>query len=377
MKFLLLQTTAPDHLYGVTNRAIADALGRSGHGASILPAPTGAPLDDVVGAIHAAAPDYVFSLGSFLGGITADSGASIFDILRIRFIGWQFDHPLYTQHNLTAPMGGRYSVYANAGHAAFASRLGVGGSSTALLAGGVAHPGPVKAFEDRIIPILVVATYNGPAMRPWASLPDGSDRRLIDQIADQLLADPGVSLAAACDQARAASGLGAELERVLAEPLRTVLTYVRHKDRLDAITTLVESGLPIRLVGDGWAGHFGARPNLTTSASVPFAQVHDLYTDAKVVVNLNAANGACERAIQAMLAGAAVASDFSDSYAAMGLIDGDLRLFDRIRPETVTGVVADLLEGDGARVAEQGYHRAMGSQLWEHRLAALLGGLSG
>jgi len=39
MKFLLLQTTAPDHLYGVTNRAIADALGRFGHGASILPAP--------------------------------------------------------------------------------------------------------------------------------------------------------------------------------------------------------------------------------------------------------------------------------------------------------------------------------------------------
>jgi hypothetical protein len=377
MKFLLVQTTASDHLYGVTNRAIAASLERLGQVAQILPAPANAPLHDIAQAIHADAPDFVFSLGSFLGGLIADSGVSIFDILGARFIGWQFDHPLYTQHNLAAPMAGRMSIYANASHAAFAARLGVSGPSAVLLAGGVAHPEPIKAFEDRTLPILVVATYNGPAKRPWETLPAGPERRLIETIADALMADPKASLTAACDLARRAFGLGPELERQIAEPLRAVLTYVRHKDRMEAVTALVDSGLPVRLVGDGWAEHFGARANLTTSGSVPFAEVHRLYGDAKVVVNVNAANGGCERAIQAMLAGAAVASDMTDSYAAMGLAEGDLRLFDRSRVESLATIVGDLIESDAARVAEQGYRRAMASQLWDHRLGALLDAVSG
>jgi len=378
MKFLLVQTTASDHLYGVTNRAIAASLERLGHAAQILPAPANTPLHEIAQAIHANAPDFVFSLGSFLGGLVADSGASIFDILGARFIGWQFDHPLYTQHNLAAPMAGRMSVYANASHAAFAARLGVSGPSAVLLAGGVAHPGPIKTFEDRAIPILVVATYNGPARRPWETLAAGPERRLIETIADALMADPRASLTAACDLARRTFALTPDLEGQIAEPLRAVLTYVRHKDRMEAITALVDARLPVTLVGDGWAEHFGARANLAASGSVPFAEVHRLYGDAKVVVNINAANGGCERAIQAMLAGAAVVSDMSESFAAMGLGEDALRVFDRSRVETLCGVAGDLLESvAGARMAETGYRRATASQLWDHRLGALLDGLGG
>ncbi len=372
MKFLLVQTTAPDHLYTVTNRAIADSLGRLGHVAEVLPAPTGAPLDQIAGAIHAAAADHVFSLGSFLGGIAADNGASIFDILGCGFIGWQFDHPLYTEHNLVTPMAGRFSVYPNASHAAFAGRLGVTGGSAVLLAGGALLDEPVRAWRDRSIPILVVATYNGPPERPWDALRDGSGKALIEAVCGRLAADPEASLAAACDAARADFSLGPEMERDLAEPLRRVLTFVRHKDRLDAVKALVDSGLPITLVGDGWAEHFAERPHLTTRPSVPFVEASRLYNDARVVLNVNAANGGCERTIQAMLAGAAVVSDFTASYAAIGMGAGDLRTFDRARPETLAGIAAELLEGDGEQIAEAGYRCAMGSQLWDHRLAALL-----
>jgi hypothetical protein len=372
MKFLLVQTTAPDHLYAVVNRAIASSLARLGHEAQILPAPAGAPLDQVVGAIHAAAPDHVFSLGSFLGGIAADNGASIFDILGYGFIGWQFDHPLYTEHNLVTPMAGRCSVYPNASHAEFAARLGVCGGSAVLLAGGSPLEEPIRAYRDRSIPILVVATYNGRPDQPWGALPDGAGKALVAAVCARLMADPEVSLAAACDAVRADFGLGPGLERDLAEPLRRVLTFVRHKDRLDAITALVESGLPVTLVGDGWAGHFGDRPNLTARPSVPFAEASRLYNDARLVLNLNAANGGCERTIQAMLAGAAVVSDRTASYAAMGMESGDLRIFDRLRPDTLPHGVGELLEGDAEQVAEAGHRRAVTSQLWDHRLAALL-----
>ena len=378
MKFLLVQTTAPDHLYAGINRAVAASLRRLGHDAALLPAPAGAALDQIALAIHSAAPDYVFSLGSFLGGVAADSGASIFDILGCGFVGWQLDHPLYTQHNLSAPMARRLSVYPNPSHAAFADRLGVTGASTILLAGGEVLDEPVRDHGDRSTPVLVVATYNGPPERTWDALPDPGGKRLIDAIAEHLEADPRASLAAACEAVRGACGLGPDLERRMAEPLRRLLTFVRHKDRMGAVTALVDGGLPITLVGDGWAGHFGDRPNLTARASVPFAEVGRLYNDARVVLNFNAANGGCERTIQAMLAGAAVVSDFTDSYAAMGLGTDDLRTFDRARVDEISAVVGDLLEGgDGARIAERGHRVAMGSQLWDHRLAALLQTLSG
>ena len=372
MNFRLVQTTAPDHLYAVVNRAIADGLRRLGHQAQILPAPAGARLDQIVGAIHAAAPDQVISLGSFLGALAADNGVSIFDILSCGFIGWQFDHPLYTEHNLAAPMTGRFSVYPNASHAAFATRLGVSGESTVLLAGGTLLGEPVRAWRDRSIPILVAATYNGRPERPWDSLSDGTSKTLVKAVHAHLVADPEASLAAACDAVRADFGLGPDMERALAEPLRRLLTFMRHKDRLDAITALVESGLPVTMVGDGWGEHFGDRPNLTARPSIPFTEANRLYNDARVVLHVNAANGGCERTIQAMLAGAAVVSDASGGYAAMGIGADDLRMFDRTRPATLAHLAAELLDGDGEQVAEAGWRKATTSQLWDHRLAALL-----
>lgn len=378
MKFLLVQTTAPDHLYARVNSAIAASLSRQHHKVALLPAPTGAALDQIALAIHSAAPDHVFSLGSFLGGITADNGVSIFDVLGCGFIGWQMDHPLYTQHNLSAPMTGRFSIYPHASHAAFADRIGVTGASAVLLAGGVALTEPIRAYSARSIPILVVATYNGSPERTWHALPDAHDRALMEILCEQLTADRSVSLAAACDTVRDASGLGPDLERRLAEPLRRLLTFVRHKDRMDAITALADSGLPVTLVGDGWAGHFGDRAHLTMRPSVPFAEVAGLYNDARIVLNLNAANGGCERTIQAMLAGAAVMSDFTDSYAAMGMGPDDLRTFDRTRVGEISSLVGDLLESaGGGLIAERGHQTALASQLWDHRLAALLETLDG
>jgi spore maturation protein CgeB len=77
------------------------------------------------------------------------------------------------------------------------------------------------------------------------------------------------------------------------------------------IDAIVNSGLRIALVGRGWQSYFGMRDNVTYFDAMTHREITKLYQDTKVVVNVNAVNGASERLFDAIDSGAMVYSEFS------------------------------------------------------------------
>jgi hypothetical protein len=168
-------------------------------------------------------------------------------------------------------------------------------------------------------------------------------------------------------------GDDAEFDTQMCGFLREPLTYVRNMDRINIIRSLVDAGLPVTICGAGWEAFLGERRNVTYIGEVRFEDISDLYGNSRVVLNLNAANGACERAVHAALAGAAVASDFSQPLNELFGGDEAIGFFDRAEPGAAANAVGRLLDlEEGEAVARKGQEKVMRSGLWRHRAQQLV-----
>lgn len=99
----------------------------------------------------------------------------------------------------------------------------------------------------------------------------------------------------------------------------------------------------------------------------------EIYRDSKVIINLNAANGASERAFTGMLAGGAVLSDFGSSLANTANNNEEIMFFDRSQPGDIATKLGTLLESNaGEKIATKGRECTLKKHLWSHRIDQLL-----
>jgi glycosyl transferase family 1 len=380
MKILLVKALADNHGYTQFAHSLSRAFAEIGCEAVIS--------DQAVHAVDGAAPaielardlqrsryDAVLSFSSFFGAATLDNGVSLFDALGVKFLGWQLDHPIYAPQSLARVLKARFSVFANRNHLAFVRAIKVPGAGAVMLAGGEAPQAPLTEFRSRDWPVFIAANFVGAPEALWEQAEDSAGKRLLVGVVDRLMADPRASLLSAFNGTSDALRLGVRLgdDRAFDDQmvafLREPLTYVRRVDRIAIVRSLADSGLPLTLCGPGWRDFLGERRNVTyLDQGVDFERLGELYNRAKIVINLNAGNGACERALYAALAGAAVVSDLSDDLADQFGGEGEIGFFDRARPASVAETVGRLLESDAAeRMAEAGRQRVLNSGLWRHR----------
>ncbi len=369
MRTLILKTQADDHIYSAFSERLSAALRA-----------TGAPSETFAFAADARTlaerltrrdVDAVISFSSLFADLQV-GGASIYDVLDLKFLGWQLDHPLYVSHLIVDRVAGRRSIYPNANHLEFLREAKLAGRAHVLLPGADPPAAALKGHADRPIAVLVAATYNGEPARFWESIPPSPVRNLIVQVVERLAANREASVIDAFLKTRRALGLeGLLLDREMFELLRVSFTYVRHMDRLRAVEALADAGLPLTVVGSGWEARLGVRPNVTVLPNEPFPATTARYGEARVVVNLNAGNGGCERALAGMVAGAAVASDYSSTLKAQFGARA-LRTYDRTRAADIAKTVGDLLEGDAEAVAAEGQAKAMAGAFWSHRATRVL-----
>lgn len=383
MRILLLQTLAHGHVYSVFGRSLQAALTALGHEAEVLDlspetvTPEAAPAA-LVAALEATRYDAAVSFSSFFGGVTLEDGRSVFDTLGVTFVGWHLDHPIYARQSLAAVPRNRCAVYAHPDHLRYAQAAGVPGRAAVMPPGGDSPPGEPRPYASREWPVLVAATWTGEPEPLWEEYEEGPAKRLLRGLADRLMSAREPSVLDAFQDASAKLKLGMRMgadpafDEVLRKFFCDALTYVRRADRLAAIRTLADAGVPLALCGEGWEEPLGRRPNVTFLGRVPFDQTPDLYGSARVVLNLNAANGGSERAISAALAGAAVVSDYGRPLdQLLGAGDG-VAFFNRAKPATAAGVARRLLDTvDGERTAARGREKVLRSGLWTHRAQQL------
>jgi Glycosyl transferases group 1 len=380
MKILLIRVMQEAHLYNRFLDALATALRELGN--EITVSDQSGHVVAGVASSHAlvrqlehAPPDAVLSFSSFFGGLEFQDGSSLYDRLGIKFLGWQFDHPIYARDSLKRALQHRYSIYCNHNHLRFAQAIKLPGQGMTLLAGGEAPAGPVPEFRRRQWPIFVAATFNGTSAALWNQLEDSTGKRLLLGVIEELSVSREASLLDAFDAAarklgfNAALGNDPEFDDQIIALLREALTHVRNLDRIAVIRGLADSGLPLTLCGSGWRDFLGEHHNVTyLDQRVDFRELTALFGHAKIVLNLNAGNGGCERALYSAMAGAAVVSDDSEDLLRQFGGPDEITFFDRTRPGSVVETVRHLIDGDeGEAMAARGQEAVMRTGLWRHR----------
>jgi hypothetical protein len=384
MKFLLIKAMAQAHPYSQFSDALGRALAELGHEAVITDQSVHvengvATTAHLAAELQGGAYDAAVSFSSFFGAVTVGSGASLFDALGVKFIGWQLDHPIYAPQSLTRGLQNRFAIYAHRNHLRFAQAVKLPGRGMTLLPGGDLPAAPPKDYQAREWPVFVAATWNGEPQRSWEQAEESAGKQLMIGIVNRLLADREASVIDAFNDTSAKLKLGvklgddpdfdAQMRNFLLEPLN----YVRHVDRIAIIRSLVDAGLPVTICGPRWDAYFGERQNVTYLGRSDFKDMPGLYGNSRVVINLNAGNGACERAIGAALAGAAVASDHSQELGGLLGSGEGVAFFNRAKPDTAAAVVGGLLESDrGEALAARGHGKVAAAGLWRHRAKQLL-----
>ncbi len=389
MKILLVKACAESHVYSQFVNSLHGALAELGHESAITDQSIYVANDMVSPAhfareLQASRYDAVVSFNALFGATLLANGASLFDAMGLKFLGWQLDHPILAPQSRTRQLQNRYAIYSHPNHLTFARAMKIPGQGMSMLPGAEPLQSPAKPYRSRPWSIFVAATWNGWPKPIWENSGDSPAKRLLTGVAEQLFADETASLLDAFNNTSDNLKLGAKLgvdaafDDQIADLLRFPFNYFRHLDRINIIRSLADSGLPLTVCGAGWRDVLGDRGNVVyLDHKVDFKDLSVLYGDAKVVINLNAGNGASERAVQSAMAGAAVLSDYSEPLASMFESPDERAFFNRARTGDVAEVAGRLLESDrGETMAELGRQRVLDAGLWRHRVARMVEFLS-
>lgn len=154
-----------------------------------------------------------------------------------------------------------------------------------------------------------------------------------------------------------------------------ILCYIKAWRRQRLIETLASMDIELDLFGNGWESS-DFKSNVNVHGTVPYAEMVQVISEAKVVVNDEACfnNGAHDRVFTAMLNGAVVISEYS-TYLAEEFVDGqDLFLFDWQNIQEQLQVINRILIDDTyrERIAFNAYKKAIAKHTWYHRAQRLL-----
>ena len=285
----------------------------------------------------------VLSFGGGGGDWTTQSGESIYDAAGCAFVGWHVDHPSYNVERLLTPVARRSFISACPAHLRFASALGSPAAGRLLLPGVDTCIEATAPLEARPFNLVAALSWIGEPKVWWNEARGTPAHALVEGVVGRALADPQVDLLAAFETTRAELGIELPIDRPLCKMIADIGLFVRQYDRCRLVQALAEAQTPWVLCGSGWRDWLGDRPHVVFADSLDYLDLAQLYRQARVVVSVNAANGASERVMMAMAAGAAVISDYSP-YLVETLGDA-VSIYDRVQMNSVVEL-ADALGRD-------------------------------
>jgi len=182
----------------------------------------------------------------------------------------------------------------------------------------------------RPIPILWSGSFQEPSERPWASA-DKPARKLFDDALDLASGAEWMAPLDAMDKAIRSRGLDpADPDlKSLRLSCASIDTQVRTTRRFQFVKALAATGLPVHICGAGWEPQLSRFKHVTYDGAVPMTRMAELMRQSRVVLNTNGNFGAGshERPMSALLAGAAVFSDYSRFYSDAFDESRDMTLF--------------------------------------------------
>jgi hypothetical protein len=243
-------------------------------------------------------------------------------------------------------------------------------------------PETADAFlASRPVGILCAQSYFSPGPPVWRDFPEFI-RDVFAEAADLALAEEWMPPLEALDRCLVAHGLDLN-DPVLRHDLMAVRTqsvqvneWVRNVRREKFFAAAAEVGLPLTAYGAGYDAVLERYKNIDYRGRGDTLATPQRMREARIVINHNSNFGEAmhDRVPSGMLAGAAVATDYSKYYAAHYESGRDIVLFRWQHLEEDLAAVKALL-GNGEALfamAKAGQQKALRQDRWEHRIDTIL-----
>jgi hypothetical protein len=315
-------------------------------------------------------------------------GRSLYELTGVPHVIHFVDHPLHHLERLKATPHQTAVLFVDREHPRSAGKLF--GPGRFAYCGFCPHgalgeaaplPGDSAAYlAGRPITALFAGTFYRPDRKQIDQLPEHV-RSVFDAAIDIAMGCDGIDAVDAVDEVLLQQGLAPEAS--LADPdLREgimiirglsylVDDYVRGHRRVRLIEALVQSGLPLTLVGEGYDG-FDGLPRVDYRGQIPTAVIPELMRSARMVFSANAnfGFGSHERPLTAMLAGAVAATDFSTFYADSFTPGRDIALLRWTAFDADFAALRTMADDAEAlfAMASSGQSAVAGAHRWLHRI---------
>jgi hypothetical protein len=194
----------------------------------------------------------------------------------------------------------------------------------------------------------------------------------VEGFVERLFADEGGDILRAFEGSRDALGLDVRLDQNVCDLICRGAIFVRRTQNLKLIDSLRKADPPLLIIGAGWEERLSGARRITVRQDISFEDLQTAYGQARTVINLNAANGASERAVGALAAGALVLTEDAPVLSAAFGSTGALSIFSRTRPETMIASLEAAKDGAGAQdAADAGRALVACEHLWSHKARIL------
>ena len=302
------------------------------------------------------------------------------------------DHPLYYHNHLSNPVKQYHYIGIDRQHIRYVENyypkvkicgfLPLAGMELSEKSAGMKDHGktPEEKVEKRDIPVLFTGNYQVPEkFNQYIERVDEEYTRFYHKIIDEILMQSEETLEEVarkfCIQEMGEIS-DAEFAEVLAH-MNFLDLYVRNTRRGNVIRTLIDAGISVEVVGDGWEKLKCSHPELLKIHSQADTQTClELMQRAQVSLNVmpEFKDGAHDRVFSSILNGAVSVSDES-IYLREILPEGmGICYYDRNCLEKLPELVRELLElGDKRNeIVRKGYEKVSAGHTWKNRAEQLI-----
>lgn len=282
---------------------------------------------------------------------------------------WLTEHPLCWYEKYHQSQNHRHYVLPRSSHATFLKEMDLRGSHHSQLF--AADPKPnLKLHRHRTYDVCIAAQWRGSekANEFWA------DR---GNLAEQFF--QAVSFAQISNAERDTYAAYRDLARAMniditdkirnSQYMRGLYWYARKKERIDLVQNFVKSGLKIAIVGSQeWKSVLPKFSNVEFHENCSHDKLLTIYSDSRAVVNLNAANGACERAFDAASVGAMLISEYSPEIEHIfGAKDAVIMYNSELNDMSIS-IISELIRSNASEaLGNNAYYCLSEGHTWGHR----------
>ncbi len=226
----------------------------------------------------------------------------------IVFVSWMVDYPAYHYPRLNSHFEKSYVICPNEDHQHFINEVTTSQYLGVLTPGSSSPKKDTAPIDGRMFDVAIAGSWMGEPEKFWLNIQDEFQRKIIQNVINHLVHDDELDTYIALKNEFARHRI--EFKKnpsVFALLINQINGYLRKYSRLKMMSALAQSGLTCLVIGEGWEADFNF-PNFHFHKSADYKDMPVLYSNAKIVVNLNSNAGACERAIQAIGSGCSIFS---------------------------------------------------------------------